>query len=588
VRAWFRARPRGLLLAAGLLVISGSAAAAITLSGERSAPLSSIVPGGQQPNTALVAGDRYTIQITPSLQAGQISWCTSIRTYKRSGRPDDLGTGTCDDAAPTTGAPVFGTDNIDNGGGLSYVFTSSRVAGVRIAFGPTVLTRLDPRLPYGYRAAVFEYKPPAGRFVNIGIPGGASGLVTALDRSGHVIAEDSSGPPAEPTRSWPYPGRPAAGTCSLSPRPGTGLETGSGTIVTSIVAAPAIVGEAFLPCIDTDLYLARGPRRVDQAAGPGTRLLAAVLLNATDPGARPADLPDMRTVAGHPGIYDRPGAELPTLNVNPGLTAKRVADAWLVVAGGAGTGQRITALDDLAVGSVTIAGLPSTPAATAGALCHIGNRPLGGMPEITQTAITTTRRTATSSLMLDQRRSLRGLQVAVAQLHHDETQSPRDAALVAGDQARVSLEQQADLSRFTLGRGLVAPTCATATFYSQQQWPMTATLILATKNCPGPRVFVPCDKLRPAWRRSIARVLRPVLGQPQEFTVPRNISSNPAETVKQIDKWWLVIDGGKNPQQQQLLLRRLTTTVAPSLNRTLRNTIATPLTFCARQNPTAC
>ncbi|MFZ0379946.1 MAG: hypothetical protein WAL38_19105, partial [Solirubrobacteraceae bacterium] len=81
VRAWLRARPRGLLLLAAAIVVSGSTAAAITLSGQRSAPLSSIVPPGQQPNTALVAGTRYDIEIAPSVQAGQVSWCASISTY---------------------------------------------------------------------------------------------------------------------------------------------------------------------------------------------------------------------------------------------------------------------------------------------------------------------------------------------------------------------------------------------------------------------------------------------------------------------------------------------------------------------------
>jgi hypothetical protein len=83
-------------------------------------------------------------------------------------------------------------------------------------------------------------------------------------------------------------------------------------------------------------------------------------------------------------------------------------------------------------------------------------------------------------------------------------------------------------------------------------------------------------------------VLKRVPGHSNEFTVPPTAFFHPAETVEQISKWWIVIDGGKNQQQQQLLLNQLTTTVSPHLAATLRTAIATPLTYCARQNPTAC
>ena len=58
--------------------------------------------------------------------------------------------------------------------------------------------------------------------------------------------------------------------------------------------------------------------------------------------------------------------------------------------------------------------------------------------------------------------------------------------------------------------------------------------------------------------------------------------------VKQIDKWWLVIQGGANPKQQQLLLDQLATTVSPQLRATLRGTTPSPATFCAGANPTVC
>jgi hypothetical protein len=584
-----RGHSRLIVAIAAVLIAGGTAIAAVSISGQPSQPLSAVVPPGQQPHTALVPGDRYVVGLAPSIQAGQIAWCVSTRTFARSGRPDDFGIGGCNTTAGTTGAPLLGsgTDNIVNGGGLSYVFTTARVAAIRIAGGPTVLTRPSAQLPYGYRAAVFEHTAPAGLLGLIRIPGGASHLVTPVSSSGQPIETDSSGPPVETTRSWFYPQPPATGSCSLSAKPGSRLRTGSGSVITAPVAAPTIAGAAFLPCITTDLYLPRGPASADRPAGVATQLESAILLNAADPGAAPADLPDMHAVQGTDGIYDRRNADVFAGITNPGLTAKRIGNAWLVVTGGISTAQRIAALNDLTPGPINLTPPTSSPPPTPGGLCQIVYHSLSGMQATAQEAITTTGRIP-PYVIADQGRGQHALRAALNKLRHDEAHTPRDTTQIAQDQATISLLRQANQQILPEGSDLFAPTCATASFYYQQRWPMTATLILATKNCPGPRVFVACNKLRPAWRLTIANVLKRVPGHPKEFTVPPTAFFHPAETVEQINKWWLVIDGGKNPQQQQLLLNQLTTAVSPQLAATLRTAIATPLTFCARQNPTAC
>jgi hypothetical protein len=584
-----RGDSRLLAALAAVLIAGGTAIAAVSISGEPSQPLSAVIPPGQQPHTALIPGDRYVVGLAPSIQAGQIAWCVSTRTFARSGRPQDFGTGGCSTTAATTGAPLLGsgTDDIVNGGGLSYVFTTARVAAIRIAGGPTVLTRPSAQLPYGYRAAVFEYTASAGLLGLIRIPGGASHLVTPLSVSGQPIETDSSGPPVEATRSWFYPQPPATGSCSLSAKPGSPLRTGSGSVITAPVAAPTIAGAAFLPCISTDLYMPRGPASTDSPAGVATQLESAILLNAVQPGAPPAALPDMHAVQGTHGIYDRADADVFAGNTNPGLTAKRIGTAWLVVAGGTSTAQRIAALKDLTPGPINLAPPTSSPPPTPGGLCQIGYHPLAGMRETAQQAITTTDRVL-PNVIADQSRGQHALRAALNKLRGDEAHSPHDTTQVAQDQATISLLQQANLQIVPEGSNMFAPTCATASFYYQQRWPMTATLILANKHCPGPRVLVACNQLRPAARRTIADVLKRVPGHPNEFTVPPTAFFHPAETVEQINKWWLVIDGGKNSQQQQLLLNQLTTTVRPQLATTLRTAIATPLTFCARQNPTAC
>ncbi len=582
VHAWLRARPRGLLLLAGAIVVSGSTAAAISLSGQRSAPLSSIVPPGQQPNTALVAGTRYDIAIAPSVQAGQISWCSSIRTYERSGRPEDLGTGTCDAGAPTSGSPIFGASDLGGyGGGLAYVFTSRQVAAIRIAGGPTVLTRSDPRLPYGYRAAVFEYKPPSPPDRYLSIPGGASQLVTPLDSSDRAIGDGASGPPVEPTRSWLYPAPPLPGSCSLAANPGSGLHMGSGTVVTALVAAPDIAGQAFLPCIDTDLYMATGPPGARRGPLDGA-MQASLLLNAEQPGAPPAALPDMRAVPGQPGLFDRPDAQLPTAGPErPGMTAERRGDAWLVVIGGSGASERISAMHDLTVGPVDL----STEIATslpAGSLCTIHYTPVTGIQETSQNAITSPLDARQAYVNAGQRIA----NTAYARLTHDLVRFPNDRARIAADQAAFALAYQAISRRIQLDT-LFPPTCATATFYYQERWPISATIALATKTCPGPRVFVPCDKLRPPWRNTIVRTVKPVRGNPSEFVVPANLF-HPLETVKQIGTWWLVIAGGANHAQEQLLLDHLTTNVTAILRKKLRGVVVTPLAYCAQRDPTNC
>jgi hypothetical protein len=582
---WWRGR-QGLAVAmAGLLVAGGAAAAATVLSGEQSKPLSGVVPAGQQPHTALVAGQRYTIGFAPSIQAGQIGWCVSTRTFSRSGRAQDRGTGGCDTPAATAGQPILGTQTIVNGGGLSYVFTSRAVSAVKIAGGPTVLTRPSRRLPDGYRAAVFQYHPPKGALGLTRIPGGAANLVTALSSSGQQITQDSSGPPVEPTRSWLYPDAPRAGACSLATKPGSALRAGSGSVLSASVAAPTVAGAAFLPCVDEDLYLPPRAGGPDASTGTGTFLVGAILLDAAQPGRAPGPLPGMHPIPGGGGIYDMPDADVFAGLASNGLTAKRTANAWVVVAGGSSSAQRTAALNDL-IPAVHLASAPAS-ASTPAALCQITYRAVSGLQETTQAAITTTRRIA-PRVAAGQAREQHELTAALAKLRHDQAADPRDQAAIASDRAAVSLLQQANFDAIQQDSGLFAPECAQATFYYRQHWPMTATMILATKDCPAGRVPVPCSKRAAAQGTTLTKATRPVPGHRDEFTVAPTAFFHPAETVKQIDKWWLVIQGGASPAQQQLLLDQLDTTVSPKLNAALRGTTPSPAAFCARETPTAC
>ena len=336
-RRWPRTGTRLGVVLAALVIAGGSALAAGLLSGQRSRPLTAVFqPGSPGSQTGYgPPGSTYSISISPSMQAGVIGWCTSLVTY-RGAESFDLGTGGCNGAAPAVGAPMFGArDGGIGAAGLSYVFTAPQVAAVRVTDGPTILTRLDPRLPFGFRAAVFSLPERLLR--------GPGVALSALDSTGHVIPGDAYAEPVtEATRSWRVPSPPASGACSLAPRRGSPVVLESGSVLSAAIGDPGILGHAFLPCLDVSFTL------------HGTRFAAAVLLDAKQPGQVPAELPDMQPVAGHPGIFARHRAMTNLFNDeanNLDIAARRVRNTWLVVAGGATSTQRTAALNALTRGT---------------------------------------------------------------------------------------------------------------------------------------------------------------------------------------------------------------------------------------------
>ena len=132
----------------------------------------------------------------------------------------------------------------------------------------------------------------------------------------------------------------------------------------SITGDPGIIGHAFLSCVEAGF------------SAHHAMLDAAVLLDARRPGSPPAPIVGVHAVPGQPGFFDWPnpdgspggfrpsgasGAEgLPNSPFGPdfppldGLSARRVGQAWLVVTGGTGSEQRISALHQLAVGPIDL------------------------------------------------------------------------------------------------------------------------------------------------------------------------------------------------------------------------------------------
>lgn len=382
---WLRrpSRPVAVLLAA--LVITGSAAAAVlSLTGSASQPLAGRVPGAVTP--ASLAGDRYTIAVTPVLFAGAAGWQPWI-VYNR---PGTSGYGEAGAPLPTT--PIFGVGgptSVARGETVAYVVTSPQVWAVRIG-RRTIRTISSPALPTGDRAAVFFVPARTPGFLIPGVPVGPSPVgpspgkhppqmkniptIRPLDRSGQAIATRLTTPPSEGspltwmapgavTRWWPLPfgtvpyhhpgyhGRthPAPGVCELAQHGLPALHAQWGHTVAWISPVHDALGEVFLSCIDAAYYLHGWPFDV------------AVLLDGRRPGQVLGPIPGARPVPGEPEMVDLATGHFPSslFTRNFGVTAKRVGHAWLVVQGGSGLAQRVQVLNSLRIRKVDLHHLAS-------------------------------------------------------------------------------------------------------------------------------------------------------------------------------------------------------------------------------------
>lgn len=126
-------------------------------------------------------------------------------------------------------------------------------------------------------------------------------------------------------RSWRYPSRPASGSCQLAVKGMPDLLARAGKVATDIRPFPGtLIGQAFLPCVETDYSLHGEPIR------------ALVMLNAGDPSAPAAELPNFTRVPQAPGFY-----------AQGSLTATRDGSFWLMVGQGSSRAQDIEVLRHL-------------------------------------------------------------------------------------------------------------------------------------------------------------------------------------------------------------------------------------------------
>jgi hypothetical protein len=382
--SWVRTRPHGVAaILAALVVCGGGVAAAVSLTASPSQPLSGRVPGRIQPargtDAISVAGYRYSIRVTPDLSTGSAGWAVWT-AYTGPPYGGGLGGGG-GGGYPTPTAPIFQGSGVAPwsvpsgaripGDSVGSVLTGPQVAAVRIG-DRTIQTFTSAQLPAGDRAAVFflsgrgpipvvGWRPgqPTMSHMRVPEPTPAGRLrwttfaTTALipvNSAGHTLPATFP-PDSGFLRGWSfwqapsavtpniheprYHGRihPRAGACELTQHGLPGLTPEWGSTIQSVPTVRTYVGELFVSCVSTEYYLHGWP------------MTAAVLLNARHPGAALGPIPGARPLAGRPSMVDFPAGS---------LSARRVGNAWLVVQGGAGTTQRVQALNALRINRLSL------------------------------------------------------------------------------------------------------------------------------------------------------------------------------------------------------------------------------------------
>jgi hypothetical protein len=265
------------------------------------------------------------VLFVPPVEAGEGGWCLTT------------GDKACKGGEALKG-PIVGEAWSGSGGHppirIGVVVTTSEVSAVSVEGGEPIATRIEGVLPDGLRAAVAEIQ--GGRHFrrvpgfNISAPEPAS--FVPLGRDGKPIYQDrrSQAPLlfVEPTQGWTWPASVPRGVCAIHIRHLDGLRVEKGGVVTHLEHRSGLVGRPLLSCATTAYEL------------NGSSIFASVLVDAGDPGSSPAPLPGMKSLAEHPRVFQAPVAEGEAV-------ARRIPDAWLVVADGGGFQQRLTLLEHL-------------------------------------------------------------------------------------------------------------------------------------------------------------------------------------------------------------------------------------------------
>ena len=332
-----------------LVVAAGSAAAAAIPLFGGSHRLAGVVPAAALrspgpgslagvPAPRLPAGLRYSVPVFPDLEAGDAGWCSSaVVTLAGAPAPLPGGAGACAPGAAGSVAIVAGGAPLTNVLGylpgahptptklgrpsraraiqallqtmqddvfLNWFVVSDRVAAIRIN-GTTFVPRHDQDLAPSWRAVVAFTR-------------GAPTSIVYVQRDGRPI-NTLGGQPAQPPQpvATVDPRRLPAARCALGPAHLPGLGSEWEVVARSTPSPGSLDGSGVLFSCARAWY-----------AFPRSHAVysAAILLNAQNPGNRAPQLPGL-TADARPGDFEE------GVKDSAEITARRVANAWLVVQG---------------------------------------------------------------------------------------------------------------------------------------------------------------------------------------------------------------------------------------------------------------
>jgi hypothetical protein len=278
---------------------------------------------GSQPHKTLVSrpAPKSHVLLVPHLVGGIAGWCMATVTETAI-----EGSAGCGPSMTSTG-PIFDESCSGNDTKVDiFALTMREVAAVSVAGGTPIPTASNSTLPEGLRAVAIEllgYKwLPEPPFTH------PCPQMTPFDIKGRPIRRlGKRGTPLAfrlPVRQWELSAHPPRGVCQLTAtRPPRETVADSGAVALQIGRFPQLIGRAFLTCIHTT-YIYREENH----------LRAAILLDASHPGATPSSLPDMKSLTGHPGIFEAPGS-------GGEMVARRIPGAWLVVEESDGIGIHV-------------------------------------------------------------------------------------------------------------------------------------------------------------------------------------------------------------------------------------------------------
>jgi hypothetical protein len=247
---------------------------------------------------------RWGVRISPTLEVGRAGWCVIVVERGVTGGSACGGVL----AGSALFLQVYGWGQVGSHRTTQVAVAAPGVQAVR-AGTRRVSTSALPGLPYGMRAVRVE---TATNTQLVPLGAGGQTIPTTWPQQARQAT----------VRRWQAPARAPLGACSVTAGGVERLTPEGGAVAVAVRPFPgALIGSAFLPCAATTFR--RG----------GVPVTVTVLLDAAQPGAPPASLPDFHAVRSDPGVFSQGG-----------LVATRDGAAWLVVSQGSSVAERLEVL----------------------------------------------------------------------------------------------------------------------------------------------------------------------------------------------------------------------------------------------------